>query len=205
MYQLADQLGISRSPVRDGLLRLAEVGAVRFERNRGFRVVLPQAQDIAEIFAVRLALEVPAAARFATNADKLARVDVVDHADAMRQAAEAGDEQALSSHDQLLHHTILIAAGNERAAHIIADLRETTRLIGATTARQSRSLRDIEAEHRPLLDAFESRNADSAAFAMRSHLVHTGKLLVEHALRTGGSHESSTELWQSVDWISPTG
>lgn len=202
VYQLADQLGVSRSPVRDGLLRLAEVGAVRFERNRGFRVVLPKAQDIAEIFAVRLALEVPAAAHFATNADDVARSEVIAHADAMRQAVASGDELALSTHDRLLHHTILIAAGNERAALIVSDLRETTRLIGATTAHQTRSLHDIEAEHRPLLDAIEVRNPNSAAVAMRSHLEHTGKLLVDHALRAANSPQSSAEIWQRVAWIS---
>src|SRR5690349_1341274 len=67
VYQLADELGVSRSPVREGLVKLAEAGVVRFRRNRGFQVLLPEPRDIAEIFAVRVALEVPAARRAATR------------------------------------------------------------------------------------------------------------------------------------------
>src|SRR5690349_6992656 len=49
VYQLADLLGVSRSPVREGMLRLAEAGLVEIRRNRGFRVLPPQAHDIEEI------------------------------------------------------------------------------------------------------------------------------------------------------------
>ncbi|MGW0201118.1 GntR family transcriptional regulator [Nonomuraea sp. NPDC003201] len=63
VYQVAEQLNVSRSPVREAMLRLAEAGLVQVERNRGFRVVLPHPREIVEIFGVRLALELPAARR----------------------------------------------------------------------------------------------------------------------------------------------
>ena len=62
-YQLAADLGISRSPVRDGLLRLAATGLIEFTPNRGFRIIQPTETDIAEIYALRIAIEVPAARR----------------------------------------------------------------------------------------------------------------------------------------------
>ena len=52
VYQLAELLGVSRSPVREAMLRLAEVGLVEIVRNRGFRVVLPTAHDVEEIFEI---------------------------------------------------------------------------------------------------------------------------------------------------------
>ena len=64
-YQLAADLGISRSPVRDGLLRLAATGLIEFTPNRGFRIIQPTETDIAEIYALRIAIEVPAAQRAA--------------------------------------------------------------------------------------------------------------------------------------------
>lgn len=64
-YQLAADLGISRSPVRDGLLRLAATGLIEFTPNRGFRIIQPTETDIAEIYALRIAIEVPAARRAA--------------------------------------------------------------------------------------------------------------------------------------------
>src|ERR1700733_6256472 len=67
-YQIAAYLGVSRSPVREALMRLAEAGMVSFERNRGFRIVLPGPRDIAEVFGLRLLLEVPAARQAAGSA-----------------------------------------------------------------------------------------------------------------------------------------
>ena len=61
--QLAEQLGVSRTPVREALLVLEREGRVRFERNRGVRVLETTAADVAEVFELRLLLEVPAAAR----------------------------------------------------------------------------------------------------------------------------------------------
>lgn len=66
-YQMADLLGVSRSPVREALLRLAEAGMVALERNRGFRIAVPGAREIAEVFHLRLLLEVPAVERVAAS------------------------------------------------------------------------------------------------------------------------------------------
>src|SRR6185437_3664832 len=62
-YEIAHRLGVSRSPVREALLRLSESNIVRISRNRGFTVVEPDAREIREIFDLRLMLEVPAAER----------------------------------------------------------------------------------------------------------------------------------------------
>ena len=55
--------------MRDALLRLEEVGLIKFEARQGFRILLPQPREIAEIFAVRLALELPAVRATARRSD----------------------------------------------------------------------------------------------------------------------------------------
>jgi len=66
---LADQLGVSRTPVREALIKLAQQGMVRFERNRGVRVLLTSLHDLEEVFALRLLLEPPAVRRAVTRLD----------------------------------------------------------------------------------------------------------------------------------------
>jgi DNA-binding GntR family transcriptional regulator len=66
---LADQLGVSRTPVREALIKLAQQGMVRFERNRGVRVLLTSLHDLEEVFALRLLLEPPAVQRAVTRLD----------------------------------------------------------------------------------------------------------------------------------------
>lgn len=200
VYQLAARLGVSRSPVRDALLRLAETGLVRFERNRGFRVMSPDPHQIAEIMAIRLALEVPAAARAAraASAEQLgalhAEFDAMAAAAESAPAAEAEGEFML--HDQRLHALILDLAGNQQARRIVDNLRDATRLVGASTVLHSRTLADVHAEHGALLDALDAGDAEAAATAMGQHIRQTGRLLLQRV--TGGDQVAAELLWHTL-------
>ncbi|WP_148613546.1 GntR family transcriptional regulator [Nocardioides rubriscoriae] len=173
VYQLADLLGVSRSPVREAMLRLAEVGLVEIARNRGFRIVLPTAHDVEEIFEIRLALEPAAAGRAAERGCP----DVATHLDAMTRAVADQDEPAFWDADRALHRALLVAAGNRRAAEVVEQLRATTALLGPPTTATGRSLAEILAEHQPIVDAALAGDAALAEQTMREHLVHTRDLL----------------------------
>ena len=190
VYQLAEALGVSRSPAREALLRLAEIGLVRFERNRGFRIVLPSPHEIAEVFAIRLALELPAVRRVARDSHPAMNAALGAQLTAMEHSSHAGDERLFSVQDQRLHDLILAAAGNNRSRAIVNELRDTTRLLGATSAGRSRSLSDIHVEHRPIAEAIAEGDQDAAAAALRWHIVHTGRLLVHQLARDEGEAEA---------------
>ena len=197
-YQLADLLGVSRTPVRDALLRLEEVGLIQFEARQGFRIVLPHPQEIADIFAVRIALEIPAVRRAASKADA-ATVDALKiHTAQMHSAVSADDEAALAHHDLSFHDAILAIAGNESARKIVASLRESTRLLGATTAQRSRTLADIDTEHAPILAAIADNDPRAAEKAMRDHLVATGRLLVGQAVDEQGLDLDTDSIWANT-------
>jgi DNA-binding GntR family transcriptional regulator len=200
VYQLSEALGVSRTPVRDALLRLEEVGLIRFEARQGFRILLPDPREIADIFAIRLALELPAVARAASVCDASLATRLQKRMELLRAAATAGDERTFAAHDQLLHDDILDAAGNTRAREIVRSLRESTRLLGASTADRTRSLSDIDAEHRPVVTAIIDNQPAQATDAMHSHLTSTGQLLVAQAIRDQDSELDSATVWaESVD------
>jgi DNA-binding GntR family transcriptional regulator len=172
--QLAEQLSVSRTPVREALLMLEREGRVRFERNRGVRILAPSAHDIAEVFELRLLLEVPSAASAAGRVDLDA---LAAELEAMQAAAEAADEGAFMDHDERFHALILGAGGNRRLVGAVATLRDAVRGRGASTVGRSRSLQEIQAEHAAILDALRAGDGDRAAAAMRYHLSRTGDLL----------------------------
>ena len=172
--QLAEQLGISRTPVREALLVLEREGRVRFERNKGVRVLETTAVDVAEVFELRLLLEVPATARACGIVETGA---LQAELDGMGEAARAGDEAAFMDRDERFHELILLAAGNRRLAAIVGGLRDTVRGRGASTVGRSRSLDEIQAEHGAILDALRAGDGDRAGAAMRYHLRRTGDLL----------------------------
>jgi DNA-binding GntR family transcriptional regulator len=198
VQQVADLLGVSRSPVREGLLKLEEAGLVRFSRNRGFHVVLPRSRDIAEIFGVRLALEPAAAGRVARRGDDALLASLAAAMSALRAAALTGDERAFWHHDRELHRLLLVGGGNPRAAGIVASLRSTTALLGPPTSAGPRDLRQIGEEHAPIVDAVLARDAAAAEAAMRDHLTTTGLLLVAQAEGVPVDDPAVRALWDSV-------
>lgn len=197
-YQMADELGVSRSPVREALLRLAEAGLVALERNRGFRIVVPEPEEIAEVFHLRLLLEVPAARRAALKTSPQLIEELRGELGEMQRAAQAHDEALFMQHDQRLHGLILAAAGNQRLVTIIGNLRDTVRMLGASTVDHSRGLQDVSAEHVPIIDAVASGDAEAAAQAMSWHVTHTGKLLLAQAAAEAGGPLSAEALWDEV-------
>jgi DNA-binding GntR family transcriptional regulator len=180
--QLAEQLGVSRTPVREALLMLEREGQVRFERNRGVRILAPTAHDVAEVFELRLLLEVPttAAATGVVDLDALAAAY-----DAMAAAADASDEPRFMDCDERFHAVILEASGNRRLVAAVAQLRDAVRGRGASTVGRSRGLPEILGEHGAILEALRAGDADRAAAAMRYHLRRTGDLLVAQEGQTG--------------------
>lgn len=177
IYQLAGLLGVSRSPVREAITRLADGGLVEIARNRGFRVVLPTAHDLAEIMEIRLALE-PRAARLAAERGIDAQhVEVRAALEAMAEASRRDDEAAFWPADRALHDVLLRAAGNARAATIVAQLRATTDLLGPPTTASGRTLEQILAEHEPVVEAVLVRDGVQAEIEMRAHLEETSRLL----------------------------
>lgn len=192
VYQLADALGVSRTPVRDALLRLEEVGLIRFEARQGFRIQMPDPRDIADIFAIRLSLELPAVACAARECDDVLAARLRNRMESMAEAAAAGDRHTFGRRDQLLHDDILAAAGNNRARAIVRSLRESIRLLGATT---ERGMSDIDDQHRPVVEAIIDNRVEDAVAAMRAHLESSGRMLVAQAVRDQRSELDAGDVW----------
>jgi DNA-binding GntR family transcriptional regulator len=197
VYQIAEDLGVSRSPVREALLRLAETGMVRFERNKGFRVVIPGPKALAEMIAVRIALEVPAARRAAIVAQASDDRGLIAECNAMKEAAATQNELLFMVHDQRLHAIILELAGNSYVQRIIENLRDATRLVGASTIKGTRTLDEVFGEHLPIVTAIAAGDGDAAALAMDEHLKVTGRNLLRDAVSRpdAGEHTDDAELW----------
>ena len=178
VQNLATQLGVSRTPVREALIKLAQQGMVRFERNRGVRILLTSLHDLEEVFALRLLLEPPAVRRAVMRLDGNHKRELRRMFAHMEKAAKADDEFTMFEHDRRFHRVLLEAAGNARLAAFVDGLRDMVLRRGVSTARESRSLDDIVAEHRAILDLIEAGDAEGAAKAMREHIRHTAELLI---------------------------
>jgi DNA-binding GntR family transcriptional regulator len=80
--------------------------------------------------------------------------------------------------DKAFHEVLLRATGNRRLTKAVANLRDLVRFRGASTVGRGRDLRAIYAEHERILEAMRVRDPETAATAMRDHLVQTRRLLL---------------------------
>lgn len=175
---LADVLGVSRTPVREALIKLASRGMVRFERNRGVRILEMSDVDLQEIFELRLLLEVPAAVSAVAKVtpDGIASLRAI--IDAQERAAITADERELWQLDRAFHRGVLLMGGNRRLADYVDHLRDVVAVRSMESARSARREGGGSVDHSGILDRLERRDADGLADAIRSHLDGTLELLL---------------------------
>ena len=167
--ELAVQLGVSRTPVREAIMRLAQEGLVEIIPRSGTRVRTFSEKDIEDIWDLRAALE-SLAVRKAVR-----RIDAAQlrHLRSMHEQSAAGmkvgETKSALEFDQEMHRLVLQASGNRRLQDIMAtinDLVELFRNIGAKTPFH----RGFTYRHREILLALERRDAGAAARALSEHI-----------------------------------
>lgn len=186
VYKLADELQLSRTPVREAVLRLADTRMVTIEKNRGVWVRGVTVDDIRDVFELRLLLEVPAAAHAARSDSPNLIVDLLEEVDEMRAAIDEDDDDRFREHDLRLHTIIAETFHNDALSRTLAGLRAETRRRGAWTANRSRRLIDIHAEHSVIVDGLLAGDPAVTSQAMWDHLVSTGTLLMQQVAAVSG-------------------
>ena len=170
---LAAELGVSNGPIREAMLALVDDGLMEAVPNKGFRSVPLTPADLAEIYEMRLLLEVPAIARLATGdlpGDHVARLTGL--VNTIEQAARSGDLIGNLAADRDFHLTLLAAGGNRRLVSAVARLRDQTRLDNLRALNADGRIVASADEHRPLLTAILRHDERTAERLMRQHLEH---------------------------------
>ncbi|WP_190812861.1 GntR family transcriptional regulator [Saccharopolyspora pogona] len=170
--QIAEQLQVSITPVREALLDLTKEGLIEMVRNRGFRVRVLTDADLDQILQIRLMLEVGAVREITAHVlvdDFTALRDLADRA---RKAVLADDLIGYLGIDRQLHLALLAHLDNPRLVDIVGQLRDQTRLYGLDRLAGTQVLVASIREHDELLDAVEAGRTEDAVEVMRRHLKH---------------------------------
>jgi DNA-binding GntR family transcriptional regulator len=170
---LAAELSVSNGPIREAMLALVDDGLMEAVPNKGFRAVPLTPADLAEIYEMRLLLEVPVVARLAREdlpGDRAARL--TNLVDTIERTARSRDLAGNLAADRDFHLTLLAAGGNSRLVAAVARLRDQTRLHNLRTINADGRLVTSAEEHRPLLAAIMRHDERTAERLMRRHLEH---------------------------------
>jgi len=166
--EVAGQLGISRTPVREALRRLEADGLLAFEPHCGMVVVQLDHQSVMELYAMREALEGTAAGLAAQHASEAELANLRDRLD--REAALLDDPRALAVHNAQFHQMLFRAAHNRYLLKTANALRDSLALMRGTTMAVPGRAGSAHDEHRALVEAIQSRQSGAAERTARGHI-----------------------------------
>ncbi|MGE5334007.1 MAG: GntR family transcriptional regulator [Nitrososphaerota archaeon] len=176
--EVADRLGVSRTPLREALRRLEVQGLVAKNPSGGVIVGDVSRRQIEEAFELRQVLEGYAArlaAQVITEEDARALADITDEAE---RAVSRGDWELLTALNDRFHERIQDIAGNQVLKRTMRSLREQTPAFRAFALGPEQQQRGFVAEHRDLLRALISHDAELAETLAIQHQEHAKTLLL---------------------------
>lgn len=185
--QLAERLGVSRTPVRQALTMLEAEGLVEITPNRGATVCSFSIEDVWDIYDLRAVLEGYAARRAAERIERRELERLRDLADGMEGLAGRFDDheeeiRALVALNQEFHGTIVGASRNRRLQRLINRTVEIPLMFKAFFWYTPHERAISNQYHRRILEALEKGDAEKAETIMREH-VYEGRDFVLEALK----------------------
>lgn len=177
--RLSEELGVSRTPVREALHRLVQDGVVIYSPNRGFFVASFSGHDISEIFDLRAVLEALAlrtmAARLEPAAFQGARAEL-DRVEALIAGAATDDERheaatAFLEVDQGFHEWLIEGSGNQRLIGIVNGLWAQVSVFQRAGTHVPGWMDIALQQHRAIIDLLIAGRIGEAADALEYHIL----------------------------------
>ncbi len=183
--RIADQLGVSKTPVREALIALTSTGLLTPTRNRGVAVRRLRAEDVQQVYEMRLLVEPWAAGQVAASGT----FDAGEAGRALDDAArfvEADDHPGLSLANRRFHRSIYSTCANELVIRALDDLQDLTALgtVSLLWEHWPTWRAELE-EHREILAAVRERRAADAEALMRGHIQRSVTRLRDERTRAG--------------------
>jgi len=174
---LAERFGVSRGPLREAIQRLVQEGLLTSIRHRGTFVISLNAEDIADIYTAREAIE-RAAALLILQHDHSEPVARLREAYAnMSAAAAASDGPGLSNADQRFHEILVDASRSPRLRRMASTVLAESRMYMTALEYRYPQLTEALHEHADIIAAIDSGDCEAAVRALHTHMQNARRLL----------------------------
>ncbi len=173
---IAAAVGVSNTPVREGLLSLRSQGFVQLAPRRGFVVAPFSEEDVRDLFWAQAQLGGELAARAAERISQESVERLAELAEQYEEALGARDEAGMADIGHLFHREINLAAQSHRLALLLGSIVRHLphRLYGTVDARADENRND----HSLLVGAMRTRDARKARSLMETHIRKVGEQLI---------------------------
>ena len=165
--KLAEEYGISRTPLREALKVLATEGLVTMKVRRGAYVTEVSDTDLSDVYHLLALLESDAAGVVAQKATPAQLKELQDLHNALEKSA--GKRERFFEINEAFHMRLLEVANNRWRKQMVADLRKVMKLNRHNSLLKSGRIEESLAEHRAIMAALAAHDADASAQRMREH------------------------------------
>jgi len=187
---LAEELGLSPTPVKTALSTLAREGLVVHHPHQGYAVPELSGDDVAEIYALREVVE-GLAARLAAQGGSPALTRELARLVARQRRCLSEDVETYGDLDLQFHQRLWEASGNQRLLQVATTFESQVRLLISTSALVPGRLDVSVDEHDEIRAAIEREDADDAEARMRAHVRQAGVSLRRHVAESHTDEERS--------------
>lgn len=178
--ELADRLGMSRTPVREATLMLAQQGLLEVRPRKGVRIATLSLKDMEEIYAILTELESLAAEEAAEKGYSDKDIAVLKQSiEAMEEALKREDREAWAIADDAFHTELVRLGGNSRVQSIVSMMSNQVRRARAMTLYIRPLPVKSNEDHRAVFDAIRKGDAAAARQRHHSHRQHAREVLIE--------------------------
>lgn len=182
--RIAEELGLSRTPVREALRLLQAEGLVVSERNRGAMVRPLSTTEVVDLYGLRIRLESYAVEVATERATETELHELVDAADAFGSVVSVSDVHQVHDANRRLHDGILSAARHHRLAAMLARTVDIPLVFQAFRSFGPTEMARSDTFHHLIVDAMCRRDGDRAAALMAEHIAQ-GRDAVLDAMADG--------------------
>ena len=180
---LAEKMGVSRGPVREAFRMLEEAGLVRNEKNRGVFVRDIPIDEAVEIFDLRAAMDELVGRQLAKNITPAQLKEIKGLVDLMEKAVKAEDAYNYHLLNLKFHDRLVEMAGNRKLTAIYRKLIKELSLFRRLNLADGWLMPISASEHRQIVKAIASGDADTAGRAMFDHVIESKERTIENDLR----------------------
>jgi DNA-binding GntR family transcriptional regulator len=168
--ELAQRLGVSRTPVREALFRLRDEGFLGVESKLGWYVLPIDFGRLEQLYDLRVILELASIARLCSRADTPAELAELKAIWLVPPAERLVDPRRVGLHDEQFHAALVRAAGNDETARVHWDVTERIRIIRHLDFTRPTRIEATYVEHAKILRAVMQKKADQAQLLLKTHI-----------------------------------